>query len=179
MPRYGFIHEKAEIKYLVLFAMDLIPFPVSYDAIVDIVTWCDEGFGFFELSEAFYELVPTGHITEDKTSGQTPLYSITDKGREAAKIFEKQLPFPVREAAQRSSIRVVRQIRRDAAVHTSVTENGENDLKVRMELDEVFAVELNVINRQQASMLQSAFRKKAEQLYQTLLLALTTESGDK
>ena len=111
MVRYGFIHTKEDIKFLVLFAMDLLPFPVSFSTIVDLTTWCDEGFGYFELSEAFYEMVPTGHIEEIPDKGET-LYAITEKGREATRIFEKQLPYPVREAAQRSALRVVRQIRR-------------------------------------------------------------------
>ena len=50
MVRYGFIHTKEDIKFLVLFAMDLLPFPVSFSTIVDLTTWCDEGFGYFELS---------------------------------------------------------------------------------------------------------------------------------
>ena len=116
MVRYGFIHSKEDIKFLILFAMDLLPFPVSFSTVVDLTTWCDEGFGYFELSEAFYEMVPTGHI-EECTGGDDTLYSITDKGREAIRVFEKQLPYPVREAAQRSALRVVRQIRRDAAIH--------------------------------------------------------------
>ena len=29
MIRYGFIHTKEDIKFLVLFAMDLLPFPVT------------------------------------------------------------------------------------------------------------------------------------------------------
>ena len=94
MVRYGFIHTKEDIKFLVLFAMDLLPFPVSFSTIVDLTTWCDEGFGYFELSEAFYEMVPTGHIEEIPDEGET-LYAITEKGREATRIFEKQLPYPV------------------------------------------------------------------------------------
>ena len=88
MVRYGFIHTKEDIKFLVLFAMDLLPFPVSFSTIVDLTTWCDEGFGYFELSEAFYEMVPTGHIEEIPDEGET-LYAITEKGREATRIFEK------------------------------------------------------------------------------------------
>ena len=126
MVRYGFIHTKEDIKFLVLFAMDLLPFPVSFSTIVDLTTWCDEGFGYFELSEAFYEMVPTGHIEEIPDEGET-LYAITEKGREATRIFEKQLPYPVREAAQRSALRVVRQIRRDAGIHTAVTEPERPD----------------------------------------------------
>ncbi len=133
MIRYGFIHTKEDIKFLVLFAMDLLPFPVTFETVVDLITWCDDGFGYFELSEAFYEMIPTGHIDESIENG-AKLYAITDKGREATRIFEKQLPYPVREAAQRSALRVVRQIRRDAAIHTSVTEHGEHALTVRKEM---------------------------------------------
>lgn len=172
MVRYGFIHSKEDIKFLVLFAMDLLPFPVTFSTVVDLTTWCDEGFGYFELSEAFYEMLPTGHIEEHRDGGEA-LYSITEKGREATRIFEKQLPAPVRQAAQRSALRVVRQIRRDAAIHTTVTERAANDLTIRMEMDQVFAIEMNVVSRAQSSMLEHAFKANAETIYQTLLSALT------
>lgn len=172
MVRYGFIHSKEDIKFLVLFAMDLLPFPVSFSAIVDLTTWCDEGFGYFELSEAFYEMLPTGHIEEVADSGET-LYRITEKGRETTRIFEKQLPYPVREAAQRSALRVVRQIRRDAAIRTRVSERSAHDLTVRMEMDQVFAIEMDVVNRAQAALLERTFKSNAEAIYQTLLSAMT------
>lgn len=172
MVRYGFIHSKEDIKFLILFAMDLLPFPVNFSSIVDLTTWCDEGFGYFELSEAFYEMIPTGHI-EERTDQTEPQYAITEKGRETVRVFEKQIPFPVREAAQRSAIRVVRQIRRDAAIRTSVTERSANDLTVRMEMDQVFSIEMDVVNRSQASLLERTFKGNAESIYQTLLSALT------
>lgn len=174
MVRHGFIHSKEDIKFLILFAMDQLPFPVSFNAVVDLTTWCDEGFGYFELSEAFYEMVPTGHIEEIPGDGE-PAYRITDKGREAIRVFEKQLPYPVREAAQRSALRVVRQIRRDAAIHTSVTERAANDLTVRMEMEQVFAIEMDVVSRGQAAMLERTFKNNAEAIHQTLLAAMTAD----
>ncbi|MGO5097054.1 DUF4364 family protein [Agathobaculum sp. LCP25S3_E8] len=174
MVRHGFIHSKEDIKFLILFAMDLLPFPVSFSTVVDLTTWCDEGFGYFELSEAFYEMVPTGHIEEVPGDGE-PAYRITDKGREAIRVFEKQLPYPVREAAQRSALRVVRQIRRDAAIHTAVTERAANDLTIRMEMEQVFAIEMDVVSRGQAAMLERTFKNNAEAIYQTLLGAMTAD----
>ena len=168
MIRYGFIHTKEDIKFLVLFAMDLLPFPVTFETVVDLITWCDDGFGYFELSEAFYESIENG----------AKLYAITDKGREATRIFEKQLPYPVREAAQRSALRVVRQIRRDAAIHTSVTEHGEHDLTVRMEMEQVFAIEMAVVSHEQATMLERTFKANAEAIYQKLLGVMTQEYPD-
>lgn len=174
MVRHGFIHSKEDIKFLILFSMDLLPFPVNFSTIVDLTTWCDEGFGYFELSEAFYEMVPTGHIEEVPGDGE-PAYRITDKGREAIRVFEKQLPYPVREAAQRSALRVVRQIRRDAAIHTTVTERAANDLTIRMEMEQVFAIEMDVVSRGQAAMLERTFKTNAEAIYQTLLGAMTAD----
>ena len=162
MIRYGFIHTKEDIKFLVLFAMDLLPFPVTFETVVDLITWCDDGFGYFELSEAFYEMIPTGHIDESIENG-AKLYAITDKGREATRIFEKQLPYPVREAAQRS------------ALHTSVTEHGEHDLTVRMEMEQVFAIEMAVVSHEQATMLERTFKANAEAIYQKLLGVMTQE----
>ncbi|MFQ9125784.1 MAG: DUF4364 family protein [Butyricicoccaceae bacterium] len=72
------------------------------------------------------------------------LYAITDKGREATRIFEKQLPYPVREAAQRSALRVVRQIRRDAGdPYLGHRARRATILTVRMEMEQVFAIEMS------------------------------------
>lgn len=67
----------------------------------------------------------------------------------------------------------VRQIRRDAGIHTAVTEHGPNDLTVRMEMEQVFAVEMNVVSHGQAAMLERTFNENAEAVYQTLLTAMT------
>ena len=114
MVRYGFIHTKEDIKFLVLFAMDLLPFPVSFSTIVDLTTWCDEGFGYFELSEASTRWSDRAHRGEYPTKENPVRHHERDASYPH---FEKQLPYPVREAAQRSALRVVRQIRRDAHPH--------------------------------------------------------------
>lgn len=177
MTRYGFIRTKEDIKFLILYAMGFLSEPVSYDAVVDICTWCDGGFGYFELSEAFYELVGTGHLLESGAGGAA-LYEITARGREAATVFEKKLPFTVREAAQKSALRVVRKQRRDAAVRTGVRELADNDLVVTLEMEDVFSVEMHVVSRAQASLLERNFKGNAEKMYQTLLGALIEDYSD-
>ncbi|MCI8857572.1 MAG: DUF4364 family protein [Clostridiaceae bacterium] len=180
MIRYGFIRTKEDIKFLILYAMGFLTEPVSFDAVVDICTWCDDGFGYFELSEAFQELVGTGHLREYEES-EGAQYAITPRGREAAEVFEKKLPFTVREAAQKSALRVVRKQRRDAAIRTEVTEAAENDFIVTLTMEEVFSLDMHVVSRAQASLLEKNFRGNAEKMYQTILNALIqdgTESED-
>ena len=73
---------------------------------------------------------------------------------------------------------MVRQIRRDAAIHTSVVERAPDDLTVRMEMEQVFAIEMDVVSHAQAAMLERTFKANAEAVYQTLLAAMTADYGN-
>lgn len=169
--RYGFIRSKEDIKFLVLYSMGFLEFPVNFEAIVDICTWCDDGFSYFELQEAFHEMVDTGHIvcTGEETK---PTYSITETGRETAKLFENSLPYTVRESAQASALRVVRELRRHAAIVTGVEPRADNDFIVNLDLEDVFSIKMHVVSRSQASLLERRFRQNAEKIYNVLLEAL-------
>lgn len=180
MIRYGFIRTKDEIKFLVLYAMQFLKFPVPFEAVADICTWCDDGFSFFDLQEAFTEMVQSGHIAPVKPQPQNgPQYEITAMGREAAEIFENSLPYSVREAAQASALRVVRKIRREAAISTAVAARGENDFVVSLCLEDVFSIQMNVVSRSQASLLERNFKKNAENIYHVLLDALVQQHEEK
>ena len=173
MEQHGFIQDMLDVKVLILFVMAKLSYPVSLQKIYELC-YQDDKLSYFDVSVAVPQMVQSGHLEQlpDET------YRITDKGREATRIFEKQLPYPVREAAQRSALRVVRQIRRDAAIHTSVTEHGEHDLTVRMEMEQVFAIEMAVVSHEQATMLERTFKANAEAIYQKLLGVMTQEYPD-
>ncbi|MDO5784142.1 MAG: DUF4364 family protein [Eubacteriales bacterium] len=177
MIRYGFIRTKDEIKFLILTCMTYLPFPVSYDAIVDICTWCDDGFGYFELSEAFSELQDSKHI-EKTIENNEERFSITQKGRETAQAFQNRLPYTVREAAELSALRVIRKIRRDAQIFSTVEQHGEKDYVVELSMQGVFSVRMNVVSPSQAALLERTFKKHAESIYQELLTALTKNYED-
>lgn len=172
MIRYGFIRTKDEIKFLILTCMTYLPFPVSYDSIVDICTWCDDGFGYFELTEAFSELCETGHI-QTTVEDSHERYSITEKGEETARIFSTRLPYTVRESAELSALRVIRKIRRDTQITTETEQRGEKDYVVTLSMQDVFSVQMNVVSPSQASLLEQSFKKHAESIYQDVLTALT------
>lgn len=174
MARYGFIKTKEDVKFLVLYALGYLPDPATFETIVDVCTWCDDGFGWFELKEAFEELVQTGHLTQADGTGDAR-YTVSDKGREALGAFENRLPYTVRESAQRSALRVVRQARRDAVVSAATTPVKENDFLVRMGIDEVFSLEMHAVSSEQAALLERTFRAHAEEIYQTLLHAMTRD----
>ena len=171
MPRYGFIREKSEIKYLILYAMTYLPIPVDETALIDICL-IDDAFGSLEFAEAFHELVDTGHVLrEERETGA--VFAITDKGRNAAEVFELQIPFSVRERAQRSALRVVRELRRSAGIVTSTEKLAENNYRVHLSLkddrDEIISISMMVVNEHQASMLEGNFKRNAEKIYNGIL----------
>ena len=71
MERFGFIHDKLEIKMLILFILNRLPHPVDINVLTDLVM-CDDGISYFEFSQSLAELVETEHVRcEDE------LYAVT------------------------------------------------------------------------------------------------------
>jgi len=90
MDRLGFIHEKLDIKILILFVLRRLPGPVSFETLSDLVM-VDEGFDYFEYSQCLTELVSTGHVEQNENN-----YSITKIGAENGDTVENSIPFSVR-----------------------------------------------------------------------------------
>lgn len=174
MPRYGFIKTKEDVKFLILYALCYLPEAATFETLLDVCTWCDDGFGWFEFKEAFDELVESGHlsIVDD---GPDTTYRINDKGHEALTAFHNRLPYTVREAAQRSALRVVRQAHRDAVISAHSQAVRPHDFVVHMEIDDVFSLEMHAVSSEQAALLEKTFRAHAEEIYQVLLHAMTKD----
>ena len=64
MEGIGFIHEKLDIKILILYILNHLPAAVDAQTLSDLV-FCDNGIGYFDYSDCLAELVDTAHITEE------------------------------------------------------------------------------------------------------------------
>lgn len=172
MLRRGFIRSIDEIKYLILYSLTFVKFPITFERILDICTWCDDGFDYFELNQAFLELNQSNHLEkisiEDKDH-----FTITEKGIATANAFEKKLPVSVRELANISALRVTREIRRDACIETSTVKRGEHDYVVNMKMEDIFSLDFMVPSTTQASILELQFKQYAELIYNDILNSLT------
>ena len=181
MIRYGFIHTKEDIEFLVLFAMDLLPFPVTFETVVDLITWCDDGFGYFELSEAFYEMIPTGHIDESIENG-AKLYAITDKGLRNSRICESSLPYSVRLRCDKNLAACNRHLRRKSQVKASTEKRPNGTYTVRLELSDdmgsVMDLRLAIPREDMAAMLTERFQKSPERLYGEIMRALMSSEPE-
>ncbi len=95
MERHGFIHEKLDIKILILYILRRLPGEVDPHTLAELCQ-CDEGIGYFDYSDCLAELVESAHITESPTG-----YTITEKGIRNADTVESSLPYSVRRKAEK------------------------------------------------------------------------------
>lgn len=172
MNRHGFIRSKDEIKFLVLYSLSFIDFELTFDNILDICTWCDDGFDYFEFNEAFLELTVSGHVEKTHVD-DIDLFIITEKGVKTSKEFESRLPLSVKELANISALRVKKEIRRNACITTRTSKRAENDFVVTMSMDDIFSMDFMVVSKTQAQLLENQFQKNAEKIYNDILNTLT------
>ena len=168
---FGFIHDKIDIKILILFILRRLPAPVDSDKLAGL-TLCDDGITYFDFAECLAELVQTGHV---KTNGME--YSITDKGKRNGEITETSIPYSVRLKAEKSTSILRAEMQRSSMIDTSHTlkrGGGYNvNLKLSDELGEIICIKLFVPDEKQALTVENNFRKDAENLYGKIIDMLT------
>ena len=93
MDRFGFIHEKLDIKILILFILRRLPGVVDRETLGELCQ-CDNGIGYFDYSDCLSELTENGNVVETPEG-----YQITEKGARNADAVESSLPYSVRTKA--------------------------------------------------------------------------------
>ena len=177
MAKAGFIHDKLDIKFLVLYLMARVASPVDFSTLADL-TFCDDGVEYFDFAAALAELVDTGHLElkDDK-------YSITEKGRRNGKICESSLAYSVRRKCDRNLAKVNGVLRRDAQVRAEILPRDDGAHTLRLILDDdkgnIMTLDLLTVSEEQAGRLAEKFRTHPERLYDSILQVLleTEEEG--
>ena len=173
MAKYGFIHDKLDIKMLELYLTDRAAGPLAPDTLAELAM-SHEGVEYFDFAEATAELVETGHLTLTEEG-----YVITEKGRENSAACESSLPFSVRRRCDEALGKVNLILRRRAQVRGEVQEDPQGVLTAKMALDDekgnLLTLELTCPTREQAQALVAAFKARPERVYQGILESLTKE----
>ena len=132
MTARGFIQDKLEIKFLILYLAARVIEPVPFDTLLDL-TLCDDAVDYFDFSECLADLVKTEHLTLDEESG---LYAITEKGRRNSEICETSLPYSVRLRCDKNLNACNRALRRKNQVKSSTEPRPNGTFTVSLSLDD-------------------------------------------
>ena len=170
VERHGFIHEKLDIKILILFILRRLPGEVDPHTLAEL-SQCDEGVGYFEYTEmglawvldCLAELVESGHITESPSG-----YTITEKGIRNADTVESSLPYSVRSKASKLIAPIEEKMRR-AAMITAKHSVSDDGCFVTLALSdgkgEIINLKILCADETQAGVIERNFRRDAENYY--------------
>ena len=175
MNGFGFISDKLEIKFLILYIAARVVGPVPFEVLQDL-SMCDGGVDYFRFSECLADLVRTEHLTLDAAG----LYAITEKGRQNSAACESSLPYTVRMQVERNLVAHNERLKRRELVEARVEERSEGgyivELSLRDELDELMGLRLLVTRQEMAQDLQKLFQDRAEELYTKIMGVLWEET---
>lgn len=165
MDRFGFIHERLDIKILILFVLRRLPSAVDGETLRQLCQ-CDDGIGYFDYADCLSELVENGNVEETEDG-----YRITGMGMSNAEAVEKTLPYSVRSKAEKLIAPVEERMRR-AAMLTAEHISDENGCTVKLAMSdgkgEVFRLSLLCAGEEQAKHIEKNFRRGAEDYYQRI-----------
>lgn len=123
--RPGGLTEGREIRILICHILTELGEPMSFDEMTEAIL--SEGTAnYFEFADALAELRETGCIVAFKTESGINEYTVTEKGKAAAKTLENDLPLSIREKSAESAKNIIqrRRIEKENLVTITKTEDG-------------------------------------------------------
>ena len=170
MGELGYIRDKLDVKFLILFVMSCLDIEVTFDDVAEMAM-IDNAMTYFDVSDAFYEMVESGHV---EANGD--LYRITERGRQVLTGYERRLPASVRRDAQKAVMKTVARLKRNALISTSTKEVGDKNFVVTLKMSdsvgELISLDMMVVNKRLALLLEGNFKANAEVIYNEILNAV-------
>ena len=175
MAGQGFIHDKLELKFLILYIAARVIEPIPFDTMLDL-TMCDDGVDYFDFTECLRDLVDTEHLTLSEDG----LYAITEKGLRNSRICESSLAYSVRLRCDKNLEVWNRKLRRKNQVKASWEPRPNGTYTVRLSLDDdagnLMDLKLMAVREDMAKLLATRFRQSPEKLYGQIMNLLLEEN---
>ena len=172
MARHGFIHDKLDIKLLVLYIMDRVAAPIDFATLTDLAM-CDSGVDYFQFAESAAELVESGHLARD---GEC--YAVTDKGRRACAAGESSLSPVVRRRCDQRLIPLNQALTRKAQIRAELRpQPGGYDVCLMMDDDQgsLFSLTLLAPSQEDGQRIADRFLRHPDRIYNGILGVLLAD----
>lgn len=172
----GFIRDKLEIKFLILYIMSRVSEPILLAELQEL-TMCDDGIDYFDFAECLNDLVNTEHllVTDEQ------YYCITVKGLRNSEICESSIPYSVRMRASKKLVEYQKILSRRNQVQSRVIEKENGSymvtLSLRDDIDSIMKLELTVAAEDMAKSLADRFKKNPEQIFSGILTVLYSKEN--
>lgn len=164
MDTGGFLHDKMDVKILILFILSRIETPLPLEDIY-AVAYQDDSLNYFVLVEGVEELTRSEHIRKDDSG----CYSITEKGRIQGGYVEDSLAIPVARKVTAAIQAKKDQIKRENLLSGSVVqdENGRwiATLRYRDGDMPIMSVSLMAPDRQTGEVMVKNMKRNIDMLY--------------
>lgn len=178
MSPQGFLHDKLDVKVLILFILARMETPLDVDQVYE-VAYQDESLNYFTLAESMHELVDTGHLSIDEKNH----YVITEKGRKQGAFVEDSLAIPVVEKVSAAIEAKKDQMRRDSLLSTSVTQNEDGNWIATLNYADnglpLMTVSLFAPNQEHGRRMANNMKKYVTDIYKAAMDAATDEKKNK
>lgn len=173
----GFIHDKLDMKVLILYLLSRAYSPVDFSTLTDLVL-AERGTGYFLFAQALAELKDSGHVTEE--DGR---WAAAEKGRRNSADSEGSLPQVLRQRCDKRLAALNTALKRRAQVRAQVLPREDGGFTLRLALDDdggsLLALELLVPSREEGQAMADRFQENPEMTYHSVLAALQgREKGD-
>ena len=166
MARFGFIHDKLDIKLLVLYIMDRVAVPIDFATLTDLAL-CDSGVDYFQFAEAAAELLESGHLTQD---GE--FYAVTDKGRRTCTDGESSLSPVIRRRCDQRLAPLNQALKRKAQVRADLRPRSDGyDVCLAMDDDQgcLFSLTLLAPSQEAGQRIADQFLQHPDRIYNGIL----------
>ena len=177
MAYRGLIHEKLDIKILILYILRRLPGIVDGDTLAALCQ-CDEGFTYFDYMECLYELIDAGNIEQPDRDR----FRITEKGARSVDEVGNSIPNSVRKKADKLLAPVALSLERASMIETS-HERTRSGLTVTLAMSdgkgEVLRMRLLAGNENTAALMENNFRAHAEEYFFKIVEMMTVKEEEK
>ena len=177
MAGRGFIHDKLELKFLILYIAARVIEPIPFDTVLDL-TLCDDAIDYFDFSECLADLVKTEHLTLSEEG----LYTITEKGLKNSQICETSLPYSVRLRCDKNLAACNRKLRRKSQVKASWDKRPNGTYTVKLSLDDdvgnVMDLKLMAVQDNMAQVFIEHFQKNPERIFTEVMKLMLAEPAE-